>query len=225
MDGVEGLHSLSDEELMPPLCNTQARQLWNTLPADTLKGKRDRAIIFTLAHHALQRAELCNLKVKDIQQRRGMVHLRFHDKRGKIRFISMHSEKQRVINKYLNTAGYGKDVAGPLFRSVKNNTTGKLRKVIDPRSVLRDVVVHYYAQETGLAEEVQGLCTHLLRNGGNEHARSWGRYRRGSGVTQACVQLPTLKTIDSDDPRKGRRSVCGFENVAHYLSKTCDGRP
>ena len=33
--------------------------------ADTIKSKRDRAILSTLLFHALRREELCKLKVKD----------------------------------------------------------------------------------------------------------------------------------------------------------------
>jgi integrase/recombinase XerD len=33
--------------------------------ADTIKSKRDRAILSTLLFHALRREELCKLKVRD----------------------------------------------------------------------------------------------------------------------------------------------------------------
>ena len=61
----------------------------------------------------------------------------------------------------------------PLFRPIKNNTTKQLRKTISPRSVLRDVV-QLYAQATGLAQEVQGLCTHSLRATGATNALDHG---------------------------------------------------
>jgi integrase/recombinase XerD len=113
------------------------------------------------------------LRVKDVQQRHGLVHLRVHGKRGKIRFIPMHPETQRVVIEYLEAAGHGQDLDGPLFRPLKNNTNKKLRKTINPRSVLRDVVQHY-AQAIGLAQEVQGLCTHSLRATGATNALDHG---------------------------------------------------
>jgi integrase len=47
-------------------------------PEDTLKGKRDRAILVTLLYHGLRRQELCNLRIKDYQRRTGvmMFHVR-----------------------------------------------------------------------------------------------------------------------------------------------------
>lgn len=198
--GVERPKASSHEGLTPALSDAQARRLLNAPPADTLKGKRDRAILSTLAHHALRRAELCSLRVKDVQQRHGLVHLRVHGKRGKIRFIPMHQEAQRVVTEYLEAAGHGQDLEGPLFRPVKNNTTKKLRKTISPRSVLRDVVQHY-AQEIGLAKEVQGLCTHSLRATGATNALD-----HGADIAEVQVWLghADISTTRLYDHRKRR---------------------
>lgn len=78
-----------------------------------------------------------------------------------------------MVTKYLEAAGHGQDLDGPLFRPVKNNTTKKLRKTISPRSVLRDMV-QQYAQEIALAQEMQGLCTHSLRATGATNALDHG---------------------------------------------------
>jgi integrase/recombinase XerD len=85
----------------------------------------------------------------------------------------MHQETQRVVTEYLEAAKHGDDLEGPLFRPIKNNTTKQLRKPLDPRSVLRDVV-RYYAQEIGLAQEVRGVCTHSLRATGATNALDHG---------------------------------------------------
>lgn len=61
------------------------------------------------------------------------------------------------------------DLEGSLFRPLKNNTSKHLRKPLNPRSVLRDVIRHY-AEETGLTDEVHGLCTHSLRATGATNA-------------------------------------------------------
>src|SRR6266571_5641019 len=49
------------EGLTPALSDEQARLLLNAPPAETLKGKRDRAILATLLYHGLRREELCKL--------------------------------------------------------------------------------------------------------------------------------------------------------------------
>ena len=56
----------------------------------TLKGKRDRAILAVLLYHGLRRAELCALSRRDIEQRRGVNHLRVQGKGAKIRYVPLH---------------------------------------------------------------------------------------------------------------------------------------
>ena len=45
--------------------DNQARELLAPPGSESLKGKRDRAILSTLLFHALRRDELCKLKVRD----------------------------------------------------------------------------------------------------------------------------------------------------------------
>lgn len=63
-------------------------------------------------------------------------------------------------NEYLTVAGHQEDLAGPLFRPAKNNTTGTLEKALTPHAVYA-CVVKQYATQVGL--EVVGFCTHALR--------------------------------------------------------------
>jgi len=67
-----------------------------------------------------------------------------------------------MIEDYLALAGHRGDVEGPLFRPVKNNSTGDLDKALDPASIYRNVVLKY-GTETGIHAEVNGLCVHSLR--------------------------------------------------------------
>ena len=65
--GVKRPRSMNREGVTPALGDHQARMLLEAPPAETLKGKRDRAILATLLYHAIRREELCALKVGDIQ--------------------------------------------------------------------------------------------------------------------------------------------------------------
>jgi hypothetical protein len=76
VDGVKRPTAHVSEGATPALSDAQARTLLNAPREDTLKGKRDRAILATLLYHGLRRAELCQLKIKDLQQREGVAHLR-----------------------------------------------------------------------------------------------------------------------------------------------------
>ena len=54
----------NNEGSTPALGNDQARALLDAPPEDTLKGKRDRAILATLLYHGIREAELVSLKVR-----------------------------------------------------------------------------------------------------------------------------------------------------------------
>ena len=63
----------SYEGKTPALGDHQARTLLDAPEGDTLKSKRDRALLATLLYHALRRDELCRLTVKDCKhERRGV---------------------------------------------------------------------------------------------------------------------------------------------------------
>lgn len=163
VDGVKRPTSNGNEGSTPALGDAQARKLLNAPPEDTLKGKRDRAILATLLYHGIRREELCRLRVKDIQSRQGVVHLRIKGKRDKVRFVPLHAAAQRLIDEYLALAGHGIDSLGPLFRPVRNNRTPeKLDRPLDPASIYRNIVRHY-GLATGINAEVNGLCVHSLR--------------------------------------------------------------
>ena len=85
VDGVKRPKANNNEGLTPALGDAQARALLNAPPENTLKGKRDRAILATLLYHGIRREELCLLTVRDLHHRDGVMHLRIEGKGDKIR--------------------------------------------------------------------------------------------------------------------------------------------
>jgi len=149
----------ANEGKTPAISDGQARQLLDAPSTDTLKGKRDRAILAILLYHALRRAELCALRIRDCEERRGIKHLRIYGKRAKIRYVPIHPRAMVLLEDYLDAAGHRAEADGPLFRPVKNphRTTGM---ALSPASVYRNVVLHY-AKQIGLP--VSGFGPHSLR--------------------------------------------------------------
>lgn len=159
--GVKRPMANNNEGKTPAISNDQARKLLETPPEETLKGRRDRAILATLLYHGLRRQELCNLRVKDYQRRSGVMMFHVHGKRKKERFIPVEPKTQRLITEYLEMAGHD-ELESALFRPVKNNATGILNKPLNPRSVYRDVVM-FYAKKIGITLDTHGFCVHSLR--------------------------------------------------------------
>ena len=151
----------SYEGKTPALGDAQVRRLLDAPPTDTLKGKRDRAILSMLLYHALRREELTKLLVKDFnQERRGVAHLRVQGKGAKLRYIPTHPNTLRLVDEYLQAAGHGQELSGPLFRSVRGPTAGQVASALTPGGVYSEVVVRYMRQ-VGITGENMG--PHALR--------------------------------------------------------------
>jgi site-specific recombinase XerC len=104
----------------PAIGDHQARQLLDAPDPSTLKGKRDRAILSVFLFHGLRRAELCGLRVRDIEERRGVRHLVVRGKGGKTRYVPLHANAAERIADYLQMAGHSEDRPGALFRPIQN---------------------------------------------------------------------------------------------------------
>jgi integrase/recombinase XerD len=136
--GVKRPRSESGEGKTPAIGDHQARDLLAAPGEDTIKDKRDRAILSTLLFHALRREELCKLKVKDFRQaRRGVLHLNVSGKGEKTRYLPLHPGTNELIHDYLEAAGHGDDENGALFRPIRNNRTGRLEKALTPDGVYK----------------------------------------------------------------------------------------
>jgi len=162
VDGVKRPKSNRQEGTTPALSDEQARALLNAPQGDSLKAKRDRAILATLAYHGMRREELCKLKVRDLQRRDGVLQFRIEGKGEKIRYVPVGMKALRLITEYLEAAGQKEDLEGPLFRPVQNRVTGELNKPLHPVSVYQDIVKRY-GQEVGITADVRGFCVHSLR--------------------------------------------------------------
>jgi integrase/recombinase XerD len=155
--GVERPRTESGEGKTPAIGDHQARKLLDAPEADTVKSRRDRAILSTLLFHGLRREELCKLKVKDFRHtRKGVPHLKVSGKGGKTRYVPLHPGTHGLINDYLDAAGHGLDEGGALFRPVRNNRTGKLEGAITADGVYR--LVRGYSAQLGFQ-----IGAHALR--------------------------------------------------------------
>ena len=155
--GVERPKTESGEGKTPALGDHQARKLLDAPADDTIKSKRDRAILSTLLFHALRSQELCKLKVKDFRHaRKGVPHLKVSGKGGKTRYLPLHPGTNGLITDYLDAAGHGVDDNGALFRPIRNNRTGELENAITADGVYR--LVRSYSAQLGFE-----IGAHALR--------------------------------------------------------------
>lgn len=158
-DGVKRPNLGSNEGKSPALGDEQAKAILEAPAADTLKGLRDRAILSALLFHGLRRAELCSLRLSDIQSRRGVMYFRVLGKGGKIRFTPIHAHTSQRISEYLERSDLAEPADIALFRPVIN-PGGTLENALTGNGVYKDVVKKY-ARQLGL--EPKAVCVHGLR--------------------------------------------------------------
>jgi len=155
--GVKRPKAESGEGTTPALGDHEARKLLAAPDEETIKSKRDRAILSTLLYHALRREELCKLKVRDFNQpRRGVPHIKVAGKGEKTRYLPLHPGTNTLIHDYLEAVGHAGDANGALFRPIKNNTTRRLDTALTPHSVYR--LVRGYSAQLGFE-----IGAHALR--------------------------------------------------------------
>ncbi|MHC1763370.1 MAG: tyrosine-type recombinase/integrase [Verrucomicrobiia bacterium] len=195
--GVERPKEGANQGKTPAISDEQAGALLEAPPLHTLKGKRDRAILAVLLFHAVRRAELSDLRVKDYGERQGTKHLTIHGKGGKLRFIPAHPRAVRLIEEYLAESGHRKEMDSPLFRAVAKNIDD-LNRRLNPGSVYRNVVMHY-CKRLGIAAE--GLGPHSLRATSATNALS-----NGSDIAEVQEWLghSSISTTRLYDKRKMR---------------------
>jgi site-specific recombinase XerD len=152
--GVKRPRSNSNEGKTPALGDHQARALLDAPDPETLKGKRDRALLAVLLYHGLRREELCLLKVRDIHDRRGVPHLRIHGKGNRLRHVPLHPASAERLHTYLEAAGHAGSPDSPLLQPVR--TTGAAMTGDGVYKCVRS-----YAVRAGVA--VDGLGVHGLR--------------------------------------------------------------
>lgn len=195
--GVERPKEGANQGKTPALSDAQAAALLEAPSCDTLKGKRDRAILAVLLFHAVRRAELCALRVKDYGDREGIKHFTIHGKGGKIRFIPAHPRAVRLIESYLDASGHRSELTSPLFRPVAANL-GNAPQPLNPGSVYRNVVM-YYCRRLGISMELLG--PHALRATSATNALS-----NGSDIAEVQEWLghSSISTTRLYDKRKMR---------------------
>jgi integrase/recombinase XerD len=155
--GVERPKMESGEGKTPAIGDHQARELLDAPQLETVKSKRDRAILSTLLFHALRREELCKLKVKDARHaRKGVPHLTVSGKGGKTRYLPLHPGTAALIHDYLAASGHDADGNGALFRPIRNNRTGRLGEAITADQIYK--LVRGYSAQLGFQ-----IGAHALR--------------------------------------------------------------
>jgi integrase len=149
------------------LTKEQARELLTIPDRNTLKGKRDYAILALLVGCGLRRRELSGLNMEDIQMRENRwVIADLRGKGGRIRAVAVPVWVKQGINVWLTGARIEE---GRLFRSVKKGGK-RIGESLGDWAVW--AIVEQSAKEIGIerfgAHDLRRTCAKLCRKAGGD---------------------------------------------------------
>ena len=125
----------------------------------TIIGLRDLIVLELLSTTGMRRAEICSIKIGDIQTSMGKKIIEIVGKGNKSRVIVLTNSISSLINKYLKQRGLTyNDVDMPLIASHGNR--GDDDKCVNTNTIYR--IIKRYAKEAGIDEST--ISPHNLRH-------------------------------------------------------------
>ncbi len=148
-----------DEGSTLAFAKTEARKILDLPDETTIEGLRDRAILSVGLQVGLRRAEIAALTVGDLHQNRGFDSLRVIRKGGRRDALAINPQTAARLRAYIERAGHGADMDGPLFRPLRHNgKQNHLRRAMSPDAI--DRLVRKYAAAIG---QTRGYSAHSMR--------------------------------------------------------------
>src|SRR3954447_14339706 len=101
----------------------------DSIPTDTVRDPRDRALIATLTYTFARITAALKMKVEDLRPQGAGWRLRLHEKGGKHHEMPCHHALAEELRAYIDAAGIAEDRKGYLFRTAPgHNATVLLKK-------------------------------------------------------------------------------------------------
>ncbi len=188
----------------PVLSAEEARQLLDSIEADTLIGLRDRALIGVMIYTFARVSAVVGLRVDDYFPAGKRWKLRFLEKGGKYNEVYAHHKAEEYLDAYLAAAGLRGAGKLPLFRT-SDRRGGVTTFPLHRTDVLR--MVKRRAAAAGLASH---LCNHSFRATGiTAYLKNGGRVE----VAQQMAGHESSRTTGLYDRRDEEISLDEVERI------------
>src|SRR3984893_16361116 len=154
------------------------RRLIDTIPTDTVRDLRDRALIATLTYGFARVGAALKMRVEDLQSKGSGWLIRLHEKGGKQHMMPCHHALAEALRAYIDAAGIGADKKGFMFRTSRGHGGTALA---DQPMAQTDAwrMVRKRALAVGIMAPIgnhsfraTGITAYLANGGTLEHAQS-----------------------------------------------------
>jgi site-specific recombinase XerD len=162
----------------PVLDAAEWRRLIDSIPAETVRDLRDRALIATLTYSFARITAALRMKVKDLRPQGAGWQVQLHEKGGKQHTVPCHHALAEALSAYIDAAGIVEDRKGFLFRT----SPGHNATVLTEQPMMQADAWRMIRRRAGAAGIFAPIGNHTFRatgitaylgNGGTlEHAQS-----------------------------------------------------
>ena len=153
------------------------RKLLDSIPTETVRDLRDRALIATLTYSFARITAALNMKVEDLRPQGAGWRLRLHEKGGKHHAMPCHHALAEALHAYIAAAGIAEDRKGWLFRTSRGHDATALSEQPMNQSDAwrmirrRAVAVGIHAPIGNHTFRATGITAYLANGGALEHAQ------------------------------------------------------
>jgi site-specific recombinase XerD len=161
----------------PVLDPTEWRKLLDSIPTETVRDLRDRALIATLTYSFARITAALTMKVEDLRPNGAGWQLQLHEKGGKNHVIPCHHALAEALRVYIEAAGIAEDLKGFLFRTSRGHKATVLSEqpMTQPdawRMIRRRAVAAcIHAPIGNHSFRATGITAYLSNGGALEHAQ------------------------------------------------------
>jgi site-specific recombinase XerD len=196
----------------PVLSPEEARELFSSIPTDTLVGLRDRALIGVLIYSFARVSAAVAMRVEDYFPQGKRWWLRLHEKGGKHHEMPVHHTLEEYLDSYIDAAGLWEDKKSPLFRASNRKTGILFEDALDREDAFH--MIRRRASKAGIETKIgchtfraTGITIYLTNGGDLEKAqqmaahespRTTKLYDRRSDV----VSLDEVEVVSLDEVEK-----------------------
>ena len=153
------------------------RKLLDSIPTETLRDRRDRALIATLTYSFARINAALKMKVEDLRPKGAGWQIQLHEKGGKQHVMPCHHALAEELRAYIDAAGIAEDRKGHLFRTAPgHNATVLLEKPMAQADAWRmirrrAVAAGIHAPIGNHSFRATGITAYLSNGGALEHAQ------------------------------------------------------
>jgi integrase len=162
----------------PVLDAAEWRKLIDSIPTETVRDLRDRALIATLTYSFARIMAALRMKVEDLRPQGAGWRIQLHEKGGKEHAMPCHHALAEALRTYIDAAGIADDRKGWLFRtSPRHNARVLTKQPMMQADAWR--MIRRRAAAAGIHAPIgnhtfraTGITAYLGNGGALEHAQS-----------------------------------------------------